>query len=85
MEKGTQRAQIPMPGMAVRVRSGANTGCCSIVAGQEVVYLGRIGGGPRYGSFGRVRQARRRQAVVDMGRSGTWHIPYYFLGIPEAA
>ena len=60
-------------------------GCDSVAPGQEVLYLGKVNGGPRFRSRGVVKQAYRRKAVVDMGRMGTWHIPYYFLSLPEAA
>ena len=34
---------------------------------------------------GIVKEIRVRNATVDMGRSGTWHIPFYFLTLPQAA
>ncbi len=80
-----QITQIPMPGMPVRTTVHSAISCCNIVQGQGVLYLGRVGGGPRYGSRGSVKRTLRRVAIVDMGSSGTWHIPYYFLAIPEAA
>ena len=76
--------QLSMPGMPVPGDS-APTRCCTVNAGQEVQYQGKINGGPRYGSFGVVKQALRHRAVVDMGQLGTWHIPYYFLVLPQAA
>ena len=57
----------------------------SVAPGQVVEYQGRISGGPRFGLKGRVVERRNRQAVVDMGPDGTWHIPYYFLADPKAA
>ena len=77
--------QIPMPGMpdpptVIRIH-----GSGSIAPGQLVEYQGRIIGGPRYGMRGRVVLTRVRQAVVDMGPAGTWHIPYHFLTLPNAA
>ena len=80
-----QVTQLPMPGMPVRATMHSAVTCCNIVEGLEVLYLGRVGGGPRYGSRGSVKRALRRVAIVDMGPSGTWHIPYYFLAIAEAA
>lgn len=75
--------QLAMPGMPTLPRTAASY--ATLTPGQEVVYLGHISGGPRYGSRGVVRQTHRRKAVVDLGRSGTWHIPYYFLGVPTVA
>ena len=50
-----------------------------VLSGQEVVYQGRVAGGPDYGEHGIIRRTYRQKAVVDMGNSGMWHIPYYFL------
>ncbi len=78
-------SQIPMPGMPrpYTIRRILSSG--SIAPGQVVEYQGRISGGPRFGLKGRVVKTRTRQAVVDMGPAGTWHIPYYFLADPQAA
>ena len=80
-----QTTQIPMSGMPVRMAIRAPVKCCHVMPGHEVLYLGKVSGGPRHGSRGTVRQALARQAVVDMGPIGTWHIPYYFLADAEAA
>ncbi len=78
-------SQIPMPGMPrpYAIRRILSSG--SVTPGQVVEYQGRISGGPRFGLKGRVVKTRTRQAVVDMGPAGTWHIPYYFLADPQAA
>ena len=76
-------AQIPMPGMYARMGHASTADCCTVEPGQQVLYLGDIVGGPCYGSTGTVKEVRLRKAVVDMGRSGTWHIPYYFLIVPD--
>ena len=78
-------SQIPMPGMPRQhtIRRILSSG--SVAPGQVVEYQGRISGGPRFGLKGRVVKTRARQAVVDMGPDGTWHIPYYFLAEPQAA
>ena len=56
-------------------------------AGQEVLYLGHITGGPRYGSWGVIREVRGRKAIVEIGRHrpNVWHIPCYFLATPGKA
>ena len=77
--------QLHMPGMAVSHRPPAVVTCCSVEPGQSVIYTGKISGGPSFGSTGVVTQARQRKAVVDMGTSGVWNIPYYFLTAPQAA
>ena len=35
--------------------------------------------GPRYGSNGVVRDTLMRGALVDLGLSGRWRIPFHFL------
>lgn len=79
--------QLSMTGMSTPVytRADAYANCSSVAPGQEVLFLGSVSGGPRYGSRGVVKQALRRKAVVDLGLSGTWHVPYYFLALPQAA
>ena len=78
-------AQLSMPGMPDPAYAGPLDNCWSAIPGQEVLYLGNISGGPRYGAHGIVKQALRHKAVVDLGRSGTWHIPYFLLAVPQAA
>ena len=74
--------QLRLPGMQGAPKSET---CCSVHVGQQVVYLGSIHGGPKFGSSGVVTEALRRKAVVDMGKSGVWNIPYHFLTSPQAA
>ena len=78
-------AQIPMPGMprTPAARPPLNAG--NVISGQFVRYHGKIRGGPQFGVMGRVTQTRARQAVVDMGPLGTWHVPYHLLTNTEAA
>lgn len=77
--------QLSMQDLPAPEYSHTSASCCSVAPGQEVLYLGTIRGGPRYGSRGIVKGTLRHKAVVDMGRSGTWRIPYYFLAVPQAA
>jgi len=77
-------APLPMRGMPTMKPPLPSATCCNIAEGQSVVYIGKIGGGPRYGARGVVRSALRRQAVIDIGGS-TWHVPYYLLTLPQAA
>ena len=81
----TASSQLSLPGMAVVERPPVALHCGSVAPGQEVLYVGNVSGGPRFRSRGVVRRALQRKAVVDMGRMGTWHIPYYFLSAPTAA
>ncbi len=82
----TPEAQLTMPGMpGPKTAHARMASCCTVSPGQDVLYVGNIYGGPRQGSRGVVRQALRHKAIVDMGRSGVWHIPYYFLAVPDAA
>ena len=77
--------QLGLPGIHTRRSTPKSATCCCIHVGQQVVYMGKIHGGPRFGSAGVVTEALRRKAVVDMGKSGVWNIPYNFLTFPEAA
>lgn len=85
--KTNPAAQIAMPGMpSPRQSTGLPkviTTCCDLAPGQQVVYVGKIMGGPRYGTYGTVKQALQRKAVIDMGRHGTWNVPYFFLTLPQ--
>ena len=75
-------AQLHMSGMPEPVCRTANAGSHNVWPGQQVLYLGNISGGPRFGARGVVKQTLGRRAKVDMGPLGTWHIPYYFLTVP---
>ena len=79
--------QLTMEGMSTpkHMQANAYVDHLGVLPGQEVMFLGKVIGGPLYGSFGIVKRAFPRKALVDMGLSGTWHVPYYFLGLPEAA
>ena len=79
------RPQLSMPGMPPTPEREPSATAGSVSAGQQVLYLGNINGGPRHGSRGVVKQTLARQAVVDMGRSGTWYVPYFFLSTPARA
>ena len=76
--------QLRMPGMPA-TQAHANVTCCDVSPGQKVTYLGKVRGGPRFGSSGVVRRTLGRTAVVDIDSVGQWHIPYYYLGVPRAA
>ena len=82
---GTKVAQLPMPGIPALAYGHSIVNFRDIAPGQEVLYLGRLSGGPRQGARGVVKQALLKKAVVDMGRFGTWNIPYCFLVLPQAA
>ena len=76
-------AQLVMSGMPASPAVHTYVQCCDMKSGTSVVYLGNISGGPRYGSRGTVKRPLAQRAVVDMGRTGTWHIPYYLLAALE--
>ncbi len=73
------REQIEMPGMPARNRTGDKVMGGSVAPGTVVLYMGNVLGGPKWGERGVVRRSDSRRVLVDMGRSGKWHIPYYFL------
>ena len=83
--KEMMESQLTMPGVPTSVDLRLLPSYREASLGQKVVYIGKIGGGPRYGSQGVLTRTLRRRAVVDMGRSGTWHIPYFFLAESPAA
>ena len=76
--------QLPMGGMPPAAPLPP-VSCCTVAKGQRVVYIGSVGGGPRYGASGVVTSTHRRKAVVELAGSGTWHVPYYLLTLPRAA
>ena len=76
----TDTSQFDMPGMPPRLELRADASAHNLVPGHEVRYLGNVAGAPSFGARGVVIRVLGRKAVVDMGRSGTWHIPYFFLG-----
>lgn len=82
--KPTEVTQLRMSGMLKASLDSTVASCCTVEPGADVLYIGKVGGGPRYGSRGIVKMALHRKAIVDMGRMGTWHVPYYFLGLPKA-
>ena len=77
--------QLKMPGMPMPVRPAAGEALRDVRPGKEVQYLGRVSGGPRFGAKGVVKETKGRRALVDLGRAGTWLVPYFFLGIPLSA
>ena len=81
----TSPEQLSIPGMPARQNPAEGVTAIQAVPGQEVIYLGKVRGGPRYGARGTVRRAKGKRALVDMGRSGAWHIPYYFLSSTRKA
>lgn len=77
--------QIPMPGMPNTNKEVHQNNFQRTRTGENVLYTGNIYGGPRYGSHGIVKKVFLRKAVVDLGISGTWHIPHFLLSTPKAA
>jgi len=82
-ETREQVAQLVMSGMPSRPAVHTPVQCCNMTSGTSVVYLGNISGGPRHGAHGIVERILGQRAVVNMGRIGTWHIPYYLLAALE--
>ena len=73
--------QLQLPGIT-NVRYD-NISPRTVLPGQKVVYVGRIDGGPGYGSVGNVIEIRSRKAVVEINhswdmsrRDGIFHITY---------
>ena len=76
--------QLDMPGMPQPIEIGGAVGPHSVAAGQPVMYLGDLRGGPRRGVRGTVMSLRPKSALVDMGAHGRWNVPYFLLA-QEAA
>ena len=80
--KHRDTTQLTIPGMPPRLKPRANASPGNVSLGQQILYLGHVNGGPRYGARGIVKRILGRTAIVDMGRVGTWHIPYFLLRDP---
>ena len=81
----TNPKQMEMRGMPEVRRALPTVRCCNLAPGQQVLYLGRIQGGPRYGSPGVVMRVLSHKAVVEIQGAGIWNIPYFFLSKTKAA
>ncbi len=79
LEERPTGSQLPLLEEEPHDRVCRGSDCCSLLPGTQIVYVGRIGSSLQYGDMGVVIQALRNRAVVDMGPSGTWHLPYYVL------
>lgn len=77
--------QLSFPGIRNLKINTPVMGSRGLNLGQKVVYLGTVNGGPTTGTLGIVKQTYARKAVIDMGRLGTWNVPYYFLAHPASA
>ena len=84
MAAKTESAQLPLAGMPEPLYLRTRPVTFGLQPGREVTYLGRVEGGPRFGASGIVVEMKGRKVVVDLGRGGRWHIPYYFLAVPIA-
>ena len=81
----TQITQIELPGMPFKKRLVNQLIPKNIPLGSVVFYTGRLRGGPKFGSLGVVQKTKHRGVLVDMGLSGKWNIPYFFLSTNKAA
>lgn len=81
----TSFEQLHMDGIPMPVRPSPNAAFHNVFPGQSVMYVGNVAGGPKFGSRGFVKKALPRKIIADMGHSGIWHIPYYFLTVPLKA
>lgn len=77
-----ESTQLIMPGTRAQVPIKSNASSGTVSPGQEVLYTGNLTGGPQPGARGTVKRILGRKAVVDLGPSGAWHIPYFFLAVP---
>ena len=80
----TKPAQLPLEGMPESLYLRTRPVTFDLQPGQEVMYLGHVDGGPKFGARGVVIETKGRKVIVDLGRGGIWHIPYYFLALPIA-
>ena len=77
--------QLSFPGIRNLKDNPPVMGSRGLDPGQKVLYLGKVNGGPLPGTLGIVKQIYARKAVIDMGKLGTWNVPYYFLAYPASA
>ena len=81
----TNITQIELPGMPIKKRFVNHINAKNIPLGSVVSYTGTLKGGPKFGSQGVVQKTKHRGVLVDMGLSGKWNIPYFFLSINNKA
>ena len=62
---GTGSSQLKMPGLDQFNITNQSPSCCTLEPGVHVQYIGKINGGPKYGSSGIVKKALHQRAVVD--------------------
>ena len=75
--------QMSMPGMPAPY-APIYVSSDKVLPGQMVVFLGNLAGGPPAGARGVLMERLGWRAVVDMGRTGVWHVPYYLLVFPHS-
>ena len=81
----THMTQIELPGMPIKKPFVNQIIPKNIPLGSVVSYTGTLKGGPKFGSQGVVQKTKHRGVLVDMGLSGKWNIPYFFLSINNKA
>ena len=81
-KSGKKSNQLPMRGMTLAefVTPTPHLDSRELRPGRAVRYVGKIRGGPRYGTRGVVKRTFARRALVELSGFGSWTIPYYFLG-----
>ena len=80
----TENTQMAFP-YEVEPKSLAVMNSLDIDMGQAVVYVGDVLGGPLKGESGTVKRLYGTKALVDLGLSGIWNVPYYLLAKRFAA
>ena len=67
------------------IRDAKGVSLLDIDMGQAVVYVGDVLGGPLQGESGTVKRLYGTKALVDLGLSVIWNVPYYLLAKRFAA
>ncbi|MFN3973677.1 MAG: hypothetical protein ACK4K2_00125 [Dehalococcoidia bacterium] len=76
-----QACQLGLPGVVLRPATRVARPR-ALGVGQEVVYLGRVPGGPPKGAWGHVQRVTAWGVWVRFCDFGSWLVPPYFLGVP---
>ena len=80
----TENTQMAFP-YEVEPKSLTVMNSLDIDTGQAVIYVGNVLGGPLKGESGTVKRLYGTKALVDLGLSGIWNVPYYLLAKRFAA
>ena len=65
LERHQQTIQLPIPGFPIGIQTHTSASRRNVVPGQPVLYVGRLNGGPHYGTHGVIKEALPMKALVE--------------------